>query len=206
MKKIKEFLLRTSSQFAISSILIMVLIFSAVAFNVYQKLSDYITEQSASAIDTLITQTQERLNSTLRELDSNMQQFCNAMLVQEALYSNSYKNQITSTQLAAVRRQIMQTVAYNDAIDNIELFSAREMIYPFTRASIDQTLLSSEIALADQQNGEKSYGSPILTTLPIPSAPSRESFFLITIFPLVAIWFSHLKMTFWIFLRKTSKI
>lgn len=154
MKKIKEFLLRTSSQFAISSILIMVLIFSAVAFNVYQKLSDYITEQSASAIDTLITQTQERLNSTLHELDSNMQQFCNAMLVQEALYSNSYKNQITSTQLAAVRRQIMQTVAYNDAIDNIELFSTREMIYPFTRASIDQTLSSAEIALADQQNGK----------------------------------------------------
>ena len=90
----------------------------------------------------------------LRELDSNMQQFCNAMPVQEALYSNSYKNQITSTQLAAVRRQIMQTVSYNDAIDNIELFSTREMIYPFTRASIDQTLSSAEIALADQQNGK----------------------------------------------------
>lgn len=28
------------------------------------------------------------------------------------------------------------------------------MIYPFTRASIDQTLSSSEIALADQQNGK----------------------------------------------------
>ncbi len=154
MKLIKRFLMQTSTQIALSSLTIMLLIFTLIAIGIYQQLASYILEQSVSTIDAMITQTQERLDSALREIDTNIQQFCNDATVEEILYQANEKGIFSAQNFASLRRQVMYTLNYADSLENFEVYTEGKMIYPYTMSSIQNVLSEEELNLVDQQNGK----------------------------------------------------
>src|SRR5699024_9059876 len=107
-----------------------------------------------STIDAMITQTQERLDSALREIDTNIQQFCNDATVEEILYQANEKGIFSAQNFASLRRQVMYTLNYADSLENFEVYTEGKMIYPYTMSSIQNVLSEEELNLVDQQNGK----------------------------------------------------
>lgn len=146
--------MRTSTQIAFSSLIIMFFIFSMVGFTIYHQLADYILDRSMDTINAVITQTQARLNSALREVDTYIQQFCNDMAIQEILWQSKQNQPLTSENSTTIRRQVMNTLNYVDSIENFEVYSPIHRIYPLPQNSIEEILTDPELNLVNEQNGK----------------------------------------------------
>lgn len=147
---------KTSTLIILSTLLSMLIMFLVIGSNLYRHPSSYILEQSTEYTDSIAEQVQQRLNSTLSEIDSNIQQLCNDIQVQSILYRNLNDNSISSEDQMMLRQKVMETLNYTDAVEQIEFYTADSphQIYPFAQESIFELLTQNELDLIDQQNGK----------------------------------------------------
>ena len=74
---LRSWILKTSTLIIFSTLVTMLIMFLIIGSSLYRHLSAYILEQSTKYTDSIAEQVQQRLNSTLSEIDSNIQQLCN---------------------------------------------------------------------------------------------------------------------------------
>lgn len=130
--------------------------FLIIGSSLYRHLSAYILEQSTKYTDSIAEQVQQRLNSTLSEIDSNIQQLCNDIQIQNILYRSQNNNVLSSEDQMTLRQKVMETLNYTDAVQQIEIYTAASphQIYPFAQKSIFDFLTKTELDLIDEQNGK----------------------------------------------------
>ena len=79
---LRSWILKTSTLIIFSTLVTMLIMFLIIGSSLYRHLSAYILEQSTKYTDSIAEQVQQRLNSTLSEIDSNIQQLCNDIQIQ----------------------------------------------------------------------------------------------------------------------------
>ena len=111
----------TSGQIFISSMLVMVIAFLCIGGYLYKNMSGYILQQSSKYIETTVKQAQERFNSSLTEMDSGIQRFCNDLAVQTILNDYNHNASFSSENFSTLRLKTMNTINYADNLESIEL-------------------------------------------------------------------------------------
>ena len=91
---LRSWILKTSTLIIFSTLVTMLIMFLIIGSSLYRHLSAYILEQSTKYTDSIAEQVQQRLNSTLSEIDSNIQQLCNDIQIQNILYRSQNNNVI----------------------------------------------------------------------------------------------------------------
>lgn len=153
---LRSWILKTSTLIIFSTLVTMLIMFLIIGSSLYRHLSTYILEQSTKYTDSIAEQVQQRLNSTLSEIDSNIQQLCNDIQIQNILYRSQNNNVLSSEDQMTLRQKVMETLNYTDAVQQIEIYTAASphQIYPFAQKSIFDFLTKTELDLIDEQNGK----------------------------------------------------
>lgn len=153
---LRSWILKTSTLIIFSTLVTMLIMFLIIGSSLYRHLSAYILEQSTKYTDSIAEQVQQRLNSTLSEIDSNIQQLCNDIQIQNILYRSQNNNVLSSEDQMTLRQKVMETLNYTDAVQQIEIYTAASphQIYPFAQKSIFDFLTKTELDLIDEQNGK----------------------------------------------------
>ncbi len=144
----------TSGQIFISSMLVMVIAFLCIGGYLYKNMSGYILQQSSKYIETTVKQAQERFNSSLTEMDSGIQRFCNDLAVQTILNDYNHNASFSSENFSTLRLKTMNTINYADNLESIELYSKKAQIYPYTKEPLTTAIPESALAMADEYNGK----------------------------------------------------
>lgn len=153
-QKLKSLINTTSGQIFISSMLVMTIAFLCIGGYLYKNLSGYILQQSSKYIETTVKQAQERFNSSLTEIDSNIQRFCNDLSVQTILNDYNQNVSFSSENFSTLRLKTMNTINYADNLESIELYSKKTQIYPYTKEPVDASIPDTALAMADEYNGK----------------------------------------------------
>lgn len=118
---LRSWILKTSTLIIFSTLVTMLIMFLIIGSSLYRHLSAYILEQSTKYTDSIAEQVQQRLNSTLSEIDSNIQQLCNDIQIQNILYRSQNNNVLSSEDQMTLRQKVMETLNYTDAVQQIEI-------------------------------------------------------------------------------------
>lgn len=153
-QKLKSLINTTSGQIFISSMLVMAIAFLCIGGYLYKNMSGYILQQSSKYIETTVKQAQERFNSSLTEIDSNIQRFCNDLSVQTILNDYNQNVSFSSENFSTLRLKTMNTINYADNLESIELYSKKTQIYPYTKEPVDASIPDTALAMADEYNGK----------------------------------------------------
>lgn len=153
-QKLKSLINTTSGQIFISSMLVMTIAFLCIGGYLYKNMSGYILQQSSKYIETTVKQAQERFNSSLTEIDSNIQRFRNDLSVQTILNDYNQNVSFSSENFSTLRLKTMNTINYADNLKSIELYSKKAQIYPYTKEPVDASIPDTALAMADEYNGK----------------------------------------------------
>ena len=142
---LRSWILKTSTLIIFSTLVTMLIMFLIIGSSLYRHLSAYILEQSTKYTDSIAEQVQQRLNSTLSEIQ-----------IQNILYRSQNNNVLSSEDQMTLRQKVMETLNYTDAVQQIEIYTAASphQIYPFAQKSIFDFLTKTELDLIDEQNGK----------------------------------------------------
>ena len=154
MKKIKLFIKTTYGQIFLSSILVMTIAFLCIGSYLFENMSAYITKQSSRYIQTTVKQAQERFNTSLSQVDSNILRFCNDSSVQTILLNYNQNTDFTAENFSVLRQKAMSALNYADNLESVELYSKEEQIYPYTKDPVDSAIPDDLIAIANEYNGK----------------------------------------------------
>ena len=102
---LRSWILKTSTLIIFSTLVTMLIMFLIIGSSLYRHLSAYILEQSTKYTDSIAEQVQQRLNSTLSEIDSNIQQLCNDIQIQNILYRSQNNNVLSSEDQMTLRQK-----------------------------------------------------------------------------------------------------
>nr|WP_317283387.1 histidine kinase [uncultured Sellimonas sp.] len=159
MRKIKHFTIKpqkTSRLILFSFLCSMMIMFFVISSMLYRHLSNYVLNQSSQYTNSIAEQIQQRLNSTLSQIDSNLQRLCNDSEIQKILYQNTQHHFLSSEDQRIMRQKIMDTLNYCSEIYSVEFYTPDipKQIYPFAQGSIFNLLTPKELRLVDEQNGK----------------------------------------------------
>jgi two-component system, sensor histidine kinase YesM len=144
---------KTRRQIFLGFIFAMLLVLTLTVGFSYKLLSKIQNENAEKYIDEFALQVSGRLSAIFNEIDTLTLQLSVDERVQELLSNELDGYNTNFDERAAMRQVLLNTSAYSNAFDEIELYSVKHAIWPIVDKSIKSRIGNENIREADQNRG-----------------------------------------------------